>query len=65
MFNQTHKISENNTAALTIIFLNTKDTIIRVIVGLVKQGQNLYIFNQSHTISENNNLNPYNNMFQH
>ena len=36
MFNQSHKISENNTAALTIIFLNTKDTIIRAIIGLVK-----------------------------
>ena len=36
MFNQSHKISENNTAALTIIFLNTKDTIIGEIIGLVK-----------------------------
>ena len=35
MFNQTDKISENNTAVL-ITFLNTKDTIIRVIIGLVK-----------------------------
>ena len=37
MFDQTHQISENNTAALTITFSNTKDTIIRVIMGLVKQ----------------------------
>ena len=44
MFNQTHKISENNTAALTITFYNTKDSIIRVLIG----------FNQSHKISENN-----------
>ena len=65
MFNQTHKISENNTAFLTITFLNTKDTIIRVIMGLVKQRQNLYIFNQSHEISENNNFDPYSNIFQH
>ena len=37
MFNQTRKISENNnTAALTTIFLNTKDTIYRGIIGLVK-----------------------------
>ena len=36
MFNQSHKISENNTAVLIITFLNTKDTIIRVIIGLVK-----------------------------
>ena len=36
MFNQTRKISENNTAALIITFYNTKDTIIRVIIGLVK-----------------------------
>ena len=36
MFNQTHKISENNTAltaALTTTFSNTKDTIIRVIIA--------------------------------
>ena len=65
MFNQTHKISENKTAALIITFSNTKDTIIRVIIGLVKQWQNLYLFNQSHKISENNNFNPYNNIFQH
>ena len=44
MFNQTHKISQNNTAVLTITILNTKDTIIRVIMGLVKQRQNLYIY---------------------
>ena len=36
MFNQSHEISENNTAAVTITFSNTKDTIIRVIIGLVK-----------------------------
>ena len=36
MFNQTHKISENNTAAFIITFSNGKDTIIRVIIGLVK-----------------------------
>ena len=36
MFNQTRKISENNTAALIITFYNTKDTIIRAIIGLVK-----------------------------
>ena len=35
MFNQTHKISENNTAAVIITFSNTKDTIIRAIIGLV------------------------------
>ena len=29
MFNQTPKISENNTAAVIIRFSNTKDTIIR------------------------------------
>ena len=29
MFNQTHKVSENNTAAVIITFSNTKDTIIR------------------------------------
>ena len=65
MFNQTHKISQNNTAVLTITILNTKDTIIRVIMGLIKQRQNLYIFNQSHKISENNNFNHYSNIFQH
>ena len=65
MFNQTDKISENNTAALIITFYNTKETIIRVIMGLVKQWQNLYLFNQSHKISVNNNFNPYNNIFQH
>ena len=37
MFNQSYKISENNTAALIIAFYNAKDTIIRVIMGLVKQ----------------------------
>ena len=37
MCNQTHKISENNTAALIIAFYNAKDTIIRAIMGLVKQ----------------------------
>ena len=37
MFNQSHKISENNTAVLIRTILNTKDTIIRVIKGLVKQ----------------------------
>ena len=36
MFNQTHKISESNTAVLTITFSNTKDTIIHVIIGLVR-----------------------------
>ena len=36
MFNQSHKISENNTAALIITFYNTKDKIIRVIMGLVR-----------------------------
>ena len=56
MFNQSHKISENNKAALIITFYNTKDTRIRVIMGLVKQLQNLYLFNQSHKISENNTV---------
>ena len=37
MFNQSHKISENNTAVLIRTFLNTEDKIIRVIMGLVKQ----------------------------
>ena len=36
MFKQSHKISETNTAVLMITFLNTKDTIIRAIIGLVK-----------------------------
>ena len=36
VFNQSHEISENDTAVLTITFSNTKDTIIRVIIGLVK-----------------------------
>ena len=37
MFNRSRKISENNTAVLITAFLNTKDTIIRAIMGLVKQ----------------------------
>ena len=37
MFNRSRKISENNTAVLIRTFLNTKDTIIRVLIGLVKQ----------------------------
>ena len=45
--------TENNTAVLIGTFLNIKDTIIRVIMGLVKEWQNLYLFNQSHKISEN------------
>ena len=65
MFNQSHKISENNTTVLIRTFLNTKDIIIRVIMGAVKQWQNLYLLNQSHKICENNNFNPYNNIFQH
>ena len=36
MFNQSYKISENNTAALIITFSNSKDTVIRVIIGLAK-----------------------------
>ena len=36
MFNQTHRISENNTAAVIITFSNTKDTIIHAIIGSVK-----------------------------
>ena len=36
MFNQSHKISENNTAVHIRTFLNTQDTIIRAIIGLVK-----------------------------
>ena len=40
MFNQIHKTPENNTAALIITFYHTKDTIIRVIIGLSgKHGQ--------------------------
>ena len=39
---------------LIITFLNTKDTIIRVIIGLAKYWQNLIMFNQSNKISENN-----------
>ena len=54
MFNQSHKISEKNTDVLIRTFLNTKDTIIRVIIRLVKKWQNLYLFNQSHKISEKN-----------
>ena len=54
LFNQSHKMSENNTAALTITFSKTKDTIIRVIMGLDKQWQNLFLFNQSRKVSENN-----------
>ena len=65
MFNQSHKISENNTGVPIITFLNTKDTIIRVIIGFVKQWKNLYMFNQSYKISENSNFNPYNNIFKH
>ena len=64
MVNQSYKISENNTAALIITFSNTKDTIIRATLGLVKRWQNLYLFNQSHKISEDNNFNPYNNIFK-
>ena len=37
MFNQSHKISENNTAVLIRTFQKTTDTIIRVIMCLVKQ----------------------------
>ena len=37
IFNQSYKISENKTSILIITFLNIKDTIIRVIMGLVKQ----------------------------
>ena len=36
MFNQSHKISENNTVVLIRTFLNTKYTIIRVVIGLAK-----------------------------
>ena len=60
MFIQSRKISENNAAVKDTIH---KDTIIRVIMGLVKQWQNLYLLN--HKISENNNFNPYDNIFQH
>ena len=35
MFNQSHKISENNTAVLIRTIQNTTDTIIRVIMCLV------------------------------
>ena len=62
MFIQSRKISENNAAVKDTIH---KDTIICVIMGLVKQWQNLYLLNQSHKISENNNFNPYDNIFQH
>ena len=36
LFNQTRKISENYTAALIITFSNSKDNIIRLIIGLAK-----------------------------
>ena len=36
MFNQSHKISENNNLNPYNNILNTKDTIIRAIIGLVK-----------------------------
>ena len=36
LLNQSPKISENNTATLIITFLQIKDKIIRVMIGLVK-----------------------------